>query len=98
MRLTEVPLVDRTARLASAMSHWAITDLVAEGPFSQAALEDKVWGEWLGVAMGKQEYLHGIREAGFKNLLVVRETTFPMAEQDERLKERIVSIAVTACK
>ena len=49
-------------------------------------------------ALGKQAYLDRIREAGFESLLVVRETTFPMAEQDERLKGRIVSIAVTAYK
>ena len=75
-----------------------LTDLVAEGEFSQAALEDDVWGAWLAVAMGKQEYLASIREAGFTNLTLVRETTFPMAEQDERLKGRIVSIGVEAFK
>ena len=34
-----------------------VTDLVAEGEFSQAALADDVWGEWLRVATGKQEYM-----------------------------------------
>ncbi len=75
-----------------------LTDLVAEGKFSQAALADKVWGQWLGVALGKQEYLSSIEEAGFCNLTVVRETAFPMAEQDERLRGKIVSIGVKAYK
>ena len=75
-----------------------VTDLVTEGEFSQAALDDDVWGEWLRVATGKEAYLSSIREAGFKNLKLVRETTFPMAEQDERLRGRIVSIAVEAYK
>ena len=75
-----------------------VTDLVTEGEFSQAALDDDVWGDWLRVATGKEAYLSSIREAGFKNLKLVRETTFPMAEQDERLRGRIVSIAVEASK
>ena len=75
-----------------------VTDLVTEGEFSQAALDDDVWGEWLRVATGKEAYLSSIREAGFQNLKLVRETTFPMAEQDERLRGRIVSIGVEASK
>ncbi|MFH1923378.1 MAG: methyltransferase domain-containing protein [Planctomycetota bacterium] len=75
-----------------------VTDLVAEGGFSQAALSDEMWGEWLGVALGKQEYLLSIEKAGFRNLMVVSETVFPMAEQDERLRGRIVSIGVKAYK
>lgn len=75
-----------------------LTDLVAEGEFPQAALDDDVWGDWLRAASGKQEYLRAIREAGFQNVTVVRETTFPLAEQDERLKGKIVSIAIDAYK
>ena len=75
-----------------------LTDLVADGEFSQAALKDEVWGQWLGVALGKQEYLFSIEKAGFGNPTVVRETTFPVAEQDERLRGKIVSIAVKAHK
>ncbi len=57
-----------------------------------------MWGQWLTVALGKQEYLRSIEKVGFKNLMVVRETAFPMAEQDERLRGRIVSIAVKTYK
>ena len=55
-------------------------------------------GRMARCCVGKQEYLRRIQEAGFKNLQVVRETAFPMAEQDERLKGRIVSIGVEAYK
>jgi hypothetical protein len=75
-----------------------ITDLVAEEGFSQAAMADEMWGQWLGVALAKQEYLHTIEEAGFRNLRVVRETVFPVAEQDERLRGKIVSLGVKAHK
>ena len=43
-------------------------------------------------------YLTRIEEAGFKNLTVVTETVFPMAEQDERLRGKIVNIGVKAYK
>jgi len=75
-----------------------IADLVAEGRFSDEALQDKVWGEWLRSAAGMQDYLKSIEEAGLKEVAVVRRTTFPMAESDERLRGRIVNIAVKARK
>lgn len=75
-----------------------VTDLMAEGPFSQAALTDKIWGEWLTHALGKREYLKAIQAAGFKDVSVVAETQFPMAEADERLRGKITSIAVRAYK
>jgi arsenite methyltransferase len=75
-----------------------VADLVAEGGFSDEALKDNVWGEWLRRAFGRKQYLNTIEEAGFKDVAVVEETTFPMAESDERLRGRIVSLAVKACK
>lgn len=75
-----------------------ITDLVVEDRLSDEVLQDKVWGEWLRGALGKADYLKTIQKAGFKEVAVVRQTTFPMAESDERLRGKIVSIAVRACK
>lgn len=75
-----------------------ITDLVVEDRLSDEVLQDKVWGEWLRGALGKTDYLKTIQQAGFKEVAVVRQTTFPMAESDERLRGKIVSIAVKACK
>ncbi len=75
-----------------------ISDLVTSGPFSEAALADELWGEWLAVAQSKSEYLHSIEEAGFRQVMVQDETTFNMAENNERLKGRIVSITLTARK
>lgn len=73
-----------------------VSDLVAAGPFSEAALADEVWGEWLAVAQSKEDYLHAIGQAGFQEVTVEEEAAFNMAEGDERLKGRIVSIALTA--
>jgi arsenite methyltransferase len=75
-----------------------VTDLVVEGGFFQEALADQMWGPWLSVAVGKQEYLQSIEEAGFRNVLVISETVFPIAEQDERLRGKIVNIGLKAYK
>ncbi len=75
-----------------------VTDLMAEGPFSEAARQDRMWGEWLAAASGKKDYLTAIEGAGFRRVVVVSETAFPMADADERLRGRIVSLAVTAWK
>jgi len=75
-----------------------VTDLVAEGGFSDEMFQDNMWGEWLRSALGKRDYLQTIEKAGFKEVAVIQETTFPMAESDERLRGKIMSIVVRACK
>ncbi len=75
-----------------------ISDLVASGPFSQATLADEVWGEWLAVAESRSGYLGAIERAGFREVAVEEEGAFPMAEKNERLKGRIVSLGLTAWK
>ena len=75
-----------------------LSDLVSSGPFSDAALRDEVWGEWLAVALSKPDYLRAIEQAGFQEVTLEEEAAFNMAEQDERLKGRIVSIGLTARK
>jgi SAM-dependent methyltransferase len=75
-----------------------ISDLVASGPFSEAALADEVWGEWLAGAQSKNDYVRAIEEAGFQEVTVEEEAAFNMAENDERLRGRIVSIGLTARK
>jgi arsenite methyltransferase len=75
-----------------------ISDLVASGPFPEATLADEVWGEWLTVAQSKRDYLRAIDQAGFQEVTVQGESAFPMAEDDARLKGRIVSIVLTARK
>ncbi len=73
-----------------------LSDLVASGPFAEATLADKLWGEWLAVAQSKSDYVQSIEQAGFQQVLVQEETTFDMAENDERLRGRILSITLTA--
>ncbi len=75
-----------------------LSDLVASGPFPEAALADEVWGEWLGVAQSKDDYLRAIALAGFQEVTLEGEAAFNMSENDERLKGRIASILVSARK
>jgi arsenite methyltransferase len=75
-----------------------LSDLVASGPFSEATLADAVWGEWLAVAQSKFDYLRAIEQAGFQQVTVEGEAAFNLAENDERLKGRIVSLSLTARK
>ena len=75
-----------------------VSDLVAEGKFSQDALEDPLWGEWLAGAVDREAYLSAIDEAGFRSASVVAERLFPMAEKDDRLRGRILSIHVKATR
>jgi len=75
-----------------------ISDLVTSGVFSEAALKDELWGEWLAVACSKSKYVRAIAQAGFRQVAVEGEGPFPMAERDERLKGRIISILLTARK
>ena len=75
-----------------------VSDLVTVGEFSEDVLKDEVWGEWLKVAESRSDYLRAIEQAGFQEVRVEEETTFPMAENDERLKGRIASMLITARK
>ncbi len=73
-----------------------ISDLVTVGEFSEDAMNDVVWGNWLKVALSRERYLRAIEQAGFEEVTVRAETTFAMAENDERLKGRIASLRITA--
>lgn len=75
-----------------------ISDLVVEGEFSDDILQDKVWGQWLTTAIGKQQYLNTIHKAGFRDIVITGENPFYMSERDDRLKEKIISIQVKAYK
>lgn len=85
-------------RCLKATGRMILTDLVAEGRFSEEALQDQAWGEWLRRALPKHDYLRTIEEAGFKEVVVVQETTFSMAESNDRLRGKIVNIGVKASK
>jgi len=77
-----------------------VSDLVIAGTLSADVLRnaDKLWAEWLSVASDRSEYLNAIESAGFRAIAVVAEGPFPMAEADNMLKGRIISLQVKAQK
>ncbi len=77
-----------------------VSDLVTTGRFPDDALAkaDKIWAQWLTVASERQEYLNAIREGGFRAITILAEGSFPMAEADDILRGRIVSLQIKASK
>jgi arsenite methyltransferase len=75
-----------------------VSDLVVQGKFSNDALQDKIWGAWIANALGKQEYLNAIEAAGFRNITIMTEDLYNLSQADNRLKGKIISISVKACK
>ena len=75
-----------------------ISELVTSDAFPEAALKDELWEEWLVVAQSKRDYLRAIEQAGFQEVTVEGEAAFNMAENDEKLKGRIISIGLSARK
>lgn len=76
----------------------SVADLVTVGEFSGDMLQDEVWGEWLAAASPEHDYLDAIVAVGFRDVTVETKGSFAMAEADERLAGRILSIQVSALK
>lgn len=76
-----------------------IADLVTAGTFPEHTLHrvDKLWADWLAAASGKKEYLNAIKEAGFQ-ITILAEGIFPMAEADQMLRGKIISIQIKGVK
>jgi len=77
-----------------------VADLVTSGELPGDVLRNagKLWAEWLAVASDRRTYLNAIKAAGFRAIAVVAEGPFPMAEADNALKGRIISIQVKSVK
>ena len=67
----------------------------ADGP--QGKL-DQAWSDWIAGALAKRDYLSAMDQAGFKDVAIVAEDLFPMAEQDERLRGKVLSLHVRGYK
>jgi arsenite methyltransferase len=77
-----------------------VSDLVTAGRLPEGVLRsaDKLWAGWLAVASDRREYLNAIEAGGFRTVAVVAEGPFPLAEADNLLKGRIISIQVKGTK
>jgi arsenite methyltransferase len=77
-----------------------VSDLVTAGKFTNSMLQsvDSIWTDWLAVASGEKKYLNAIKKAGFREISVLTEGTFPMAEANNMLKGKIISIQIKGSK
>jgi arsenite methyltransferase len=75
-----------------------IADLVTTDEFPKEAYNDAIWGAWLTVASGRQEYLDTIQKAGFREIRVDSQGSFAMAEANPQLAGKIENIRVSARK
>ncbi|MBI2907950.1 MAG: arsenite methyltransferase [Chloroflexi bacterium] len=76
-----------------------ISDLVTEGELPEEVRRSfEAWSKCVAGALDKREYLDTIRRAGFREVGIVRESSYDKAELDERLKAKITSVQVRAVK
>jgi ubiquinone/menaquinone biosynthesis C-methylase UbiE len=76
-----------------------ISDLVTEGTIPEDVRQNcMAWADCLGGAMEKNAYLTTIQGAGFAEVTIVAESPYDFAGMDERLRGKIISVKVRACK
>jgi len=77
-----------------------VSDLVTTGRLPEDVLRnaDELWAAWLAGASDRHEYLKAIEASGFRTIAVMAEGLFPLAEANNLLKGRIVSIQVKGTK
>jgi arsenite methyltransferase len=76
-----------------------ISDLVTEGEIPEDIRRSfEAWAGCIAGALEKQEYLETIREAGFRDVIVITEHPFTEPEMGDRLAGKIISIQVKAYK
>jgi ubiquinone/menaquinone biosynthesis C-methylase UbiE len=76
-----------------------VSDLVTEGFIPQEIRKNfQAWTECIGGAMEKQDYLNTIKNAGFKELEILKQHFFTETDMDEHLIGKIISIQLKATK
>ncbi|MCK9151076.1 arsenite methyltransferase [Methanobacterium alcaliphilum] len=76
-----------------------VSDLVTEGDIPEEIKKNfQAWSSCISGAMEKEEYLDTIKEAGFKDLKIIKQNFFTEAGMDERLIGKITSIQLKATK
>jgi len=76
-----------------------ISDLVTKGEIPEDIRQSfEAWAGCIAGALEKQEYLRTIREAGFRDVVIVTEHPFAEPGIDSRLAGKIISIQVRAYK
>ncbi len=75
-----------------------VSDLVTEGELPEEVRRSfDAWACCIGGALEKEEYLSSMRRAGFKDLRIIKESTYDL-DVSEELKGKITSVAVEGRK
>jgi len=76
-----------------------ISDLVTEGELPEDIRQSfEAWAGCIAGALERHEYLNTIKEAGFRDVIIVAEHSFSEHGMDNRLKGKIISVQVKAYK
>ena len=76
-----------------------VSDLVTEGFIPEKIRRNfQAWSECVGGAMEKKDYLNTIKNAGFKEVEILKQHFFTETNMDERLIGKITSIQLKAIK
>ena len=77
-----------------------VADLTFEGVLTDEMRSrvNKIWVDWIAGASSKKDYIQAIEDAGFKEVRIVVEGLFGMAERDDALRGKILSLQVRAYK
>ena len=76
-----------------------VSDLVTEGDLPDDIKKSfDAWSSCIAGALEKNEYLNVIKKAGFKNVEIIRESSFSEDGMDSRLIGKITSIQIRAVK
>jgi len=98
---SDKPLVFREVhRVLRPGGRMFVSDLVLAGPFPAGTLAGAgaMWAPWLAAAAERQGYLDAMQQAGFHTVTVIAEGPFPMAEANDALRGRILSMQIQADK
>ena len=75
-----------------------VSDLVTEGELPEEVRRSfDAWACCIGGALEKGEYLESIRRAGFKDVRIMKESTYDI-DVSEELKGKITSVVVEGRK
>ncbi len=98
--LDKVAVFREAYRVLKAGGRMFVSDLVTAGRLPKDVLRnaDRLWADWLAVASDRREYLGAIEAAGFRAITVIAEGPFPLAEADNLLKGKIISIQIKGAR
>jgi len=76
-----------------------ISDIVTDKELPLEIRESfSAWADCIGGALVKRDYLHAIKQAGFKDIKIMDEKVFLEEGMSEKIKGKIISIKVEAKK